>query len=634
MKSLKGNFCSPQSWNVQFEPFVLFIVLTILLFFLYAPALNGPFLFDDTDNLERNKRIQITELSYPTLKDVLGQARPVVMLSFALDHYLHGLSSMWFRGMNLLIHICTAMLLYYLLQETTALLRTEGNTGNYKWLPVVATLLWAVHPLHVQSVTYIVQRMNSLAAFFYLLAILLYVRTRISKTVQKKILLSCSCLIASMLAIGSKPNAAILPFTFLLYEWFFFQKLNRKWLRSFLPAFIVVFVLFFIFSYFYMGGHPLLRLETWYARSDFTPAQRLMTESRVIFLYLFQIIFPHPARLNIDHDILLSFSLFSPPSTFFSLVGVVGLLGLSGITARRFPLLSFGIVWFFLNLLIESTIIPLDIMFDHRTYIPSMMLIAGLVYAVMFFCQSKRVFILTVIAVFCLNSIWTYQRNIVWSSGVTLWQDSVNKSPNKARPHESLAYYLEQDGQYEEALTHYQRAIELRPGDANTYNNIANCYTKMGKTELAVKYYEAAVKIRPDYWRAKINLSKVLAWQEKGKPINAVDHGRLANKLVAQGEMKQALDHYNRALEMEPNHVENLYNRSVLLLRTGQFAKAEEDLLEVVALRDNLAVAHNNLGVVRERQGKEKAAVTSYQQALQIDPLLQDAQENLDRMLR
>ncbi|MCI5222336.1 MAG: tetratricopeptide repeat protein [Candidatus Electrothrix sp. AR4] len=616
--------------------------LIIIVFSLYSHALDAPFLFDDTNNIEQNDTVHMTALSITAFKTAAQGPRPVAMLSFAFDHYLHGLSPFWFRVTNLFIHICTAMALYFILRSTITLpLVAADDMRRYRWLPLLSTLLWTVHPLHIQSVTYIVQRMNSLAGLFFLLSLLFYIHARLSVSGTTTFFFGFSCILSGSLALGSKPNTAVLPLVIVLYEWFFFQK--KTWrTHSRLPVLIVAFVVMLAAAYYFLGGHPAGRLEAWYAKNEFTPVQRVMTEFRVVVLYLSLLVFPHPSRLNIDHDILLSTSLTAPPTTALSL-GVIVILLLTGIlTAHRLPFLAFGVFYFFLNLVIESTVIPLDFIFEHRTYIPSMMLIAGVVSCLIRFFRWDIVKIVFAVAL-SLWSVWTYERNAVWNNGIALWQDSAEKSPDKPRPHESLAYYLEKENRYDEALRHYKKAVKLNPNNASTLNNIGNLYMKTNDLHAAFSHYTAALRIRPNYKEAHNNIGNALSklgnieeavvHYEKTlelDPNYAKAHANLANILAALGKMRLSMQHYNQAVELEKDNIETYYNRSILLLRLNRFAEAEQALQKVIEHKQDFKEAYNNLGVAQEYLGDSEAARASYQQALRIDPHFKDASQNLE----
>lgn len=629
---------------IRQESLFLFLLLTAAIFLLYSPALTSPFLFDDINNIEHNRAVQMSELSISSLKKAAHGPRPVAMLSFAFDYYLHGLNPFWFRVTNIFIHIGTAMILYFTLCRTMSLLTEDVEQQEHRWMPALSTLLWAVHPLQIQSVTYIVQRMNSLAGFFLLLSLLLYIHARLTR----KILLVIACILAALLAIGSKPNAAMLPLLILLYEYFFFQKKKNKLWRH--PFFLTILVSSIvsagIFGYFFMQGHPMLLLSSWYAKNDFTPVQRVMTEFRVIILYLSLLFFPYPSRLNIDHDILLSRTLIAPPSTALSLAAILFLLTIGWIAINKYPLLSFGIFWFFSNLLIESTIIPLDFIFEHRVYIPSMMLIAGIMFPTGSYRQKRKKGVMCISLLFLMFfSLWTYQRNSVWQSGSALWQDSVNKSPNKPRPHESLAYYLEQAGHLSEALRHYKRAVLLNPKNSDSYNNIGNIYMKEGNVQDAILYYKTALPLQSSCKELCNNignalsklgyLKQALTYYEialKNDKNYTKAHINFANTLSVLGNTELAMRHYQLAAKLDPENIENNYNRSILLLQKGDFKEASKILEKIVKNNTSFKEAYNNLGVALENLGEIDKAKEKYQQALSIDPTFIDAKQNISRI--
>ncbi|MCP4693868.1 MAG: hypothetical protein GY859_37885, partial [Desulfobacterales bacterium] len=199
-------------------------------------------------------------------------------------------------------------------------------------------LIWLVHPIQTQSVSYIVQRMNSMAAMFYLLSILLYAKGRTAQTrggaapgrgVMHPGVFFAGAFCAWMLAMGSKEIAASLPFVVLLYEWFFFQDLDPRRLKRGLPLLVGALALLLFALVMYMGAHPFEKIASGYALREFTLDQRVLTEFRVVIFYISLLIFPHPSRLNLDHDFPLSYSLFDPASTALAIGAVLGLIGLA-----------------------------------------------------------------------------------------------------------------------------------------------------------------------------------------------------------------------------------------------------------------------------------------------------------------
>jgi tetratricopeptide (TPR) repeat protein len=242
-------------------------------------------------------------------------------------------------------------------------------------------------------------------------------------------------------------------------------------------------------------------------------------------------------------------------------------------------------------------------------------------------------------------SLWTYQRNSVWQSGSALWQDSVNKSPNKPRPHESLAYYLEQEGHLSEALRHYKMAVRLNPKNADSYNNIGNIYMKQGNMKDAILYYKTALPLQSSCKELCNNignalsklgyLKQALTYYEialKNDKNYTKAHINLANTLSVLGNTELAMRHYQLAAKLEPENIQNNYNRSILLLQKGYYKEASKILDKIVRSNASFKEVCNNLGVALENLGEIDKAKEKYQQALSIDPTFIDAQQNLSRI--
>ncbi|MDH3360000.1 MAG: hypothetical protein OEL55_03940, partial [Desulfobulbaceae bacterium] len=358
------------------------VLLALAVFMAYANSLDGKFVFDDS-RIYNNTNLRITSLDWASLRQVVVKSqpasRPVANLSFAFNYYLHGYSVKGYHLVNITIHLFTGWLLYLLLVATMQAQARHGHEQlagpeslRYEWLAFFAALLWLVHPLQTQSVSYTVQRMNSMAAMFYLASLWCYVRGRMNDERVRKILLLAASVVFGLLALGSKETSATLPIFVFLYEWYFLQDLDMGWLKRRLPVLGLVVVVFVGVAILFLGPHPLdIIFGSCWSRS-FTLPQRLMTEMRVIFLYLGLLVFPHPSRLTLDHNLFVSTSFLHPVTTLFAAVGLVAMICLVVWSARRHRLLSFAILWFLGNLLIESSVIGLEIVFEHRLYLPSM----------------------------------------------------------------------------------------------------------------------------------------------------------------------------------------------------------------------------------------------------------------------
>ena len=206
--------------------FVLVIVA------VYFGTLDHPFHFDDRENISNKSFIQISSLSLDELKkagfESTNRHRPVANISFALNYYFHGLDVTGYHVVNIIIHLFAGIMLYYFIRETLGIPTIKDKFGEPGYIAFFTALIWMVHPLHTQSITYIVQRMNSMAAMFYILALLFYVKARLTPAKVRMFMFFIVSFIAGLLAFGSKQNTATLPVFIFLYEGYFFQDLRFK----------------------------------------------------------------------------------------------------------------------------------------------------------------------------------------------------------------------------------------------------------------------------------------------------------------------------------------------------------------------------------------------------------------------
>jgi hypothetical protein len=488
--------------------------LAVLVFFIYLNTTGCPFIFDDVPNIQTNPHVRLSRLSLEGLMragiESRSSNRPVANISFALNYYFHRYDVAGYHWVNIFIHITTGILLYFFAKTTLSIPSLRSSYGSYGWIPFFTVSIWLVHPIHTQSVTYIVQRMNSMAAMFYVMSFLLYAKARLSGKKTKKWALFAGCMLAGILALGSKEIAATLPFFIFLYEWYFFQDLSPTWLKKYVFRLAGLLIILALAAFFFLQTEASHRILSLYNTQDFTLTQRVLTEFRVVTHYLSLLIFPHPSRLNLDYDFPLSHSLTDPITTLLSIGAIGGVIGLAFFMAKKDRLLSFCILWFLGNLVIESSVIPLALIFEHRTYLPSMLV--GLMAVMLTYRHLKPKWL--VVTVLCatvvLFSIWTYQRNSVWSDEVALWKDSVEKSPKKARPHNNLGFALESRGDLKQAAAHYLKALRIKPDYADAHYNLGNVLARQGNFEEAVSRYSEALRFNPIHANAHNNLGNAL----------------------------------------------------------------------------------------------------------------------------
>ena len=523
-------------------------VLAVTVLAVYANTLNGQFVFDDS-RIYNNPSLRVTALDWASLQQVVLKSapatRPVANLSFALNYYLHGYAVPGYHLVNVLIHLLTGVFLYWLLVDTMPLLPDRqsawaaypGGRGPYEWLAFFAAWLWSLHPVQTQAVAYVVQRMSSLAAMFFILSLWLYVRGRLRNDRGRSMVFFAGSLLAGLLAIGCKESSATLPFFILLYEWYFLQDARPEWLRRNLPAVAMAAGIVLLLGLCYLGGDPLARILEGYGGRDFSLAQRLLTEARVVFFYLGLLLFPAPGRLNLDHDFPLSTSLVQPVTTLFAVAALVGMVWLACRTAKNHRLFSFAIIWFLGNLIIESSVVALELVFEHRLYLPSMLLFVVVVAEVGRRLPPRRLQLGVVAGVGLAVALgfWTFERNKVWHDRISLWSDCAAKSPGLARPRNNLGVALKKEGRLQEAGEQFQAVIALDPTFVEAYNNLGNIMVDVGRGNEALALYGKALALAPG---------------------NPVIHNNIGRLMIERRNYGRAMMHFAEALRLQPDFEE------------------------------------------------------------------------------
>jgi tetratricopeptide (TPR) repeat protein len=600
------------------------LLFALIVAVLYGNTLQAPFVFDDLENVRNNTAIRIDALTIDnTLKAAFSgpsYRRPVANISFAFNYLLGGYHVIGYHLINGFIHWLAGIFLYLLIQLTLDIYLPA--TPWNRWIAIFSALIWLVHPIQTQAATYIVQRMTSMSALFYVMSLYFYARARsrqlglaIARGGQSGFPASfyLASLISGILALGSKEVAATLPIFICLYEWYFFQDLNKTWLRRNVFYLAIALIALGFVSLVYLGFDPIERIAGGYQRRDFTMVQRLLTEPRVVFFYISLILFPHPSRLNLDHDVALSQSLASPATALAAMIGIAGLFVLALMLARRHRLLSFGILWFLGNLVIESSVIGLEIIFEHRNYLPSMFLIVVIVLVGFRLLRNEKTAVIILCALTIVLSTWTIQRNRVWQNEASLWQDCVYKSPNKARSHYNLAMVLAEQGQSDKAVDHYKHALRLNPHSASIHTNLAIELFARGEHAAAIEHYEKALAIEPAFFYAHLNFGKAL---------------------LALGKHDAAIAHLETALRINPGsaNVNNTLGRIKLV--ENELKQASQFFIEAIKIKPDFDEAYNNLGVVLTRTDRLEQAGKLFLKAFKLNPSNTDAKENLKTVIQ
>ena len=496
----------------RFNPILLcLLILAGLNALAYAPSLYAPFVFDDFINIVENPAMREAGSGQASLLALaqprLYSRRPLAYLSFALNLRLFGLDPLPFHALNLLIHICNSFLVFGLLLVALRSREWRGFSTRAPWLGVVSgALLWSLHPVQVQAVTYIVQRMTSMATLFYLLALFLAVQARRQFRSSLKITLGLGAAAITLLGFMTKEILVTLPLALLLAEFCLFDdprplRQRKSWLIPAVLALAAYAALLVLY-----GPEILREIGIYSKKFTLGTGDRLLTQARVIAHYLSLLAWPDPSRLNLDPQWTMSKGLFLPKVTFPALVFILGLVVLGFRWLKTRPLAALALLFFFLALLPEAGFFPLDPGFDHRLYLPSVAILAlaGAAWTRPGPWRKARLSLFALSVIF-LGAL-TFSRNLTWSDDVRLWQDTVKKSPGSVRAWTNLAKHLTDLGRYPEAIFAGRKAIALEPCATDALSNLGGAWLGLREFAAARQSFAQALKCDPNYETARAGL--------------------------------------------------------------------------------------------------------------------------------
>ena len=418
------------------RPTIYFLLACLLAIAVYFPGLSGDYVFDDMQNLLSNTRLPMKELTLDNLQAASfsshsGQLkRPVSMATFALNHYFFGANPFSYKVINLMVHLMTGMALFWLATLIVKHYRRHCEPSLppavETWLPLAVCAIWLVHPLNLTSVLYIVQRMTSLMALFTVLGLCCYMigRSRLLERRSGWPWILTGLFGFGGLAVFSKENGVLLTGYMFIMELVLFRfRSPERTLDLHVAAFFgITLLLPAMLVLLLLALQPASLLGS-YSNRDFTVAERVMTEARVLFFYLKQILVPSISELGLYHDdIAISRSLLDPPATLYAGLAITALMALGLGLLRKLPLVSLGILWFFWAHSLESTIIPLEIAHEHRNYLADfgiILALGGLLVKLPGRRLAPTLRLVTPVVFLALLSYTTWVRASQWSDNVT-----------------------------------------------------------------------------------------------------------------------------------------------------------------------------------------------------------------------
>jgi tetratricopeptide (TPR) repeat protein len=555
-------------------------------------------------------------------------------LSLALNYALSGDAVWSYHALNLLIHVLAGLALFGLVRRT--LLR-QGYGGQALQQPVLSkqfgeaslplafavALLWVVHPLQTECVSYVTQRAESLMGLFYLLTMYCFVRgaeagkSRVESqesrdapasgselsTLSSKLWFTAS-LLCCLLGMATKEVMASAPLMVLLYDRTFVAGTFREaWRRRggwYLGLFGTWLVLGFMMVG--MGSNRGLVAGSGFNVTAWTYA---LTQCRAILLYLGLVVWPRPLVFDYGTDVVQRVAAVAPQALVLMLL-VAGTI----VMLRYRPVLGFLGVWFFAILAPSSSVVPLfgQTMAEHRMYLPLAAVIA-LVVLGLYARIGQRSLIIFAAAVVGLGWL-TIQRNKDYRSNLAIWSDTVAKRPGSARAHYNLGAALTGvPGRQAEAVSEYEKALQIQPDYPGAHNNLGCILANIpGRLPEAIGHLEAAFRLVPGYAKAHNNLGIILYKNER---------------------IPEAIVQFKEAVRIDPDYTEAHYDLGFALDKVGRISEAIFQLEEVVRINPNDAAAHKNLGIAMDKAGRMPEALAQFEEAVRIDPNDAMAHKNL-----
>ena len=629
----------------------------------YFNSLRVPFIFDDGPSTAGNASIrnlvQLGRVLAPPAGTTVS-GRPVANLSFAVNYALGGTDVRGYHATNLLIHVLAGAALFGIARRT---LRRPGLNALFgrdaDLLAFAVALIWTLHPLQTESVTYVVQRVESLMGLFYLLTLYCFIRSVAS---ARPGLWQAGLVVACLLGMATKEVMATAPLMVLLYDRTFVAGTFRRALSERRGLYGVL-AATWVLPAALLAGHGWSRPGS----AGFTNIVPLpaywLTQCEAVGRYLGLSFWPHPLVFDYGSYLVSGWGEVAPYA-----VVVVACVVATLVALRRWPAVGFLGAWFFV-ILAPTSMVPVatQTMAEHRIYLP-LAAVVSLVAVGAYAWAGRRALVPLIVLALGLG-VLTAERNSVYQSAVSLWTDTVTKRPSNARAHCSLGQALasipdavpgaivefeealrlhpdyadahtdlglvleDVPGRLEDAIGHLAEAVRLRPDVAQNHNNLGSALAKADRAEDAAGEFRTAVDMKPDFFEARANLGILLcdsgalaAGMEQlemalgENPTYARAEFYLANALVRTGRIPSAIEHYEGALRDEPTFAEASNNLGMVLCRIGRSDEGLARIDAAIRMQPNLVQAHFTRGAALMQAGRRDEAAAEYQRVLQLRP--------------
>lgn len=609
--------------SAQTNPRWLPLLLVVAGAVVYLNSFDGVFLMDDDTYIVQNERIR--QLWSPG--ELLSGRRPLVDLTLALNFARHGFEVSEYHAVNLLVHVLAAMTLYGVVRRTAVqrVLPEEGERSA-AWLALAVALIWLVHPLLTQSVTYIIQRSESLMGLFYLLTLYCVIRGDQARHSAGWYGAAVGCC-----ALGAASKAVIVtaPLIVLLYDRRFMapswgELVRRRW-GLYLGLAIAAVGVLLATGVAWGVLNPEFRPQTnvGFGYKGVTPWEYLKTQPGVILRYLRLSVWPDPLCFHYEWPVAEGWAFLLP------FLAVLALIGGTVVALFRVPWLGFTLAWTLVILIPTSSFIPIrDLAFEHRMYLSLagvVVVFVGSGHALLLFLSQQAgvwfslrrlVAVIAVVGIAMVLGLQTIHRNATYHSTFAMWSDVAEQRPKNFLAQCALGKaYRDQDNN-EMAIAHYRESLRLKPDYDRAHYNLGLTLYAEGEKSEAIEHYQKANELNPEWVQPLYSLG--VAFDERG-------------------DAEQARAYYAEAVRVDPRHAKAHTNLGTQLYRVDRIDEAIEVLLRARELDPGDPLAHYNLGLAFHRKGRVDEAIASFEVALRLNAgnkqLAMAAQQNLGNAL-
>lgn len=622
------------------KPLFALLVIGVAALLAYANSLHGPFVFDDESSITTNPTIRklwpLTEPLSPPLTNVTAQGRPILNLSLAVNYALGGVAVEGYHAVNVLIHVLAGMVLFGVVRRTLAV---EAGTT---WLACAVAVLWVVHPLQTESVTYVIQRAESLMGLFYLLTVYCFVRgTEAGGGGARWLGLAVG---ACAFGMATKEVMATAPLMVLFYDRTFVaasfaDALRRRW-----AFYAALFGTWLLLGWLVLQGGGNRGGSVGFG-AGIEPWAYWLTQFKAVAVYLRLTFWPAP--------LVFEYGTFWVNGVGEIVIEALLVLGLLAVTIRglwRRTALGFAGAWFF-GILAPTSLAPgtTQMIVEHRMYLPLAAVLAVAVVGLSRWVgeRGRGAVWLGCAVVALLWGAMTISRNADYRTDVALWNDTVAKRPANPLAHFMLAGALERAGEVPRALESYAEALRLKPDFSVGHENYGALLLKLGRRAEAMAHFEEALRLQPAFPDAHMNLGNALVAEGRAgdavrhlaeavrlAPEFAEMHYNLANALSAAGRTAEAVAAYEAALK-RPAGSPAVHTAAHLRLANthamaGRPAEAVPHYEAVLRTQPDNAEAHHNLGSACLELGRFAEAVSHYEATLRLAPDFPNARAHLE----